>query len=33
MEIWALSAAFLPVTLGSLLSVWIIRVLFTMANE
>jgi hypothetical protein len=31
-EWWALSAAFLPVTLGSLLSVWIIRVLFSMAN-
>ncbi|MFO1461044.1 MAG: hypothetical protein U1G08_16770 [Verrucomicrobiota bacterium] len=32
MEQWALSAAILPVTLGSLLSVWIIRVLFSMAG-
>jgi len=31
-ERWALGAAFLPVTLGSLLSVWIVRVLFSMAS-
>lgn len=31
-ERWALVAAFLPVTLGSLLSFWIVRVLFAMAG-
>ncbi len=32
MEWWSLAAAFLPVTLGSLLSVWTIKVLFTMSG-
>ncbi len=32
MELWALAAAFLPVTLGSLLSVWAVRVLFSMSG-
>ena len=31
-ELWALAAAFLPVTLGSLLSVWAVRVLFSMSG-
>jgi hypothetical protein len=29
---WALAAAFLPVTLGSLLSVWAVKVLFWMSG-
>ncbi len=32
MEWWALAAAFLPVTLGSLLSVWAVKVLFLMSG-
>ena len=32
MEWWALAAAVLPVTLGSLLSVWAVRVLFLMSG-
>ena len=31
-EWWALAAAFLPVTLGSLLSVWAVKVLFSMSG-
>jgi hypothetical protein len=31
-EWWALAAALLPVTLGSLLSYWAVRVLFTMSG-
>ncbi|HLX68318.1 MAG TPA: hypothetical protein VKV04_01710 [Verrucomicrobiae bacterium] len=31
-ECWALVAAFLPVTLGSLLSVWAVKVLLTMSG-
>jgi hypothetical protein len=31
-EWWALAAAFLPVTLGSLLSVWAVKVLFWMSG-
>jgi hypothetical protein len=32
MEWWALAAAFLPVTLGSLLSVWAVKVLLSMSG-
>lgn len=32
LEWWALVAAFLPVTLGTLLSVWVVRVLLTMSG-
>lgn len=32
MEWWALAAAFLPVTMGSLLSVWAVKVLFSMSG-
>ena len=32
MELWALAAAFLPVTMGSLLSVWTVKVLFSMSG-
>lgn len=32
LEVWALMAAFLPVTLGTLLSVWAVRVLFMMCK-
>jgi len=31
-EWWALAAAFLPVTLGTLLSVWSVKVLFLMSG-
>ena len=31
-EWWALAAALLPVTLGSLLSIWAVKVLFTMSG-
>jgi len=31
-EWWALAAAFLPVTLGTLLSVWAVKVLFSMSG-
>jgi cytochrome bd-type quinol oxidase subunit 2 len=31
-ELWALMAAFLPVTLGTLLSVWAVRALFQMSG-
>ena len=31
-EWWALAAAFLPVTLGTVLSVWAVRVLFSMSG-
>jgi hypothetical protein len=31
-EWWALASAFLPVTLGSLLSVWAVKVLFSMSG-
>ena len=32
MELWALAAAFLPVTMGTLLSVWAVKVLFSMSG-
>jgi hypothetical protein len=32
MEWWALAAAFLPVTLGTLLSIWAVKVLFSMSG-
>src|SRR5215831_16484173 len=32
MEWWALAAAFLPVTLGTLLSVWVVKVLLLMSG-